>query len=58
MPSTTKVGQLNIIQSGMENGNLWYNPKYKKSCEKKVTSMKKNYYCLLKQWGEYIITYR
>ena len=49
MPFATKVGQLNIIQSGMENENLWYNLKYKKNCEKKVTSMKKNCYRLLKQ---------
>ena len=46
------------LQSGMENGNLWYNLKYKKNCEKKVTSMKKDWYRLLKQWGEYIINYR
>ena len=58
MSSMTNVGQLNIIQSGIENGNLWYNLKYKKNCEKKVTSMKKNCYRLLKQWGEYIINYR
>ena len=58
MSSMTNVGQLNIIQSGMENGNLWYNLKYKKNCEKKVTSMKTNCYRLLKQWTEYIINYR